>query len=191
MQRMGVLCFGAAVTSTLILLCALPAAAHKKKTPADRSLCKANFSVVQEDALKNITQGLSKKDAKWFEKDIQKKYPDVCYVPAAPDVPLVFFLTVTPDVYHGTKVVTDSQTNDSPVSGTVTNEDGSTSSVDGTVTTTTTSSTAVPYSFRYGIFTLAIETKQPHGKWIVRHRFQQRGIYHTLYGIPLGKLSRA
>ena len=177
MRRRGVLCFGAAVTSILILLCALPATAHKKKTPADRSLCKANFSVVQEDALKNITQGLSKKDAKWFEKDIQKKYPDVCYVPPAPDVSLVFLVTVTAAVYHGTR------SENEPVDGTVTDQNGNDAgTVDGSVATT------VPYSKDYGIFTLTVETKPPGAKWKPLRRFQQKGLYktYTSFDIPLG-----
>ncbi len=52
--------------------------------------------------------------------------------------------------------------------------------------TTSTTSTAVPYSFEYGIYTLSVERQQRDGSYVVLHRFQQRGIYHTLYGIPLG-----
>jgi hypothetical protein len=44
----------------------------------------------------------------------------------------------------------------------------------------------VPYSFEYGIYTLSVERQQRDGSYVVLHRFQQRGIYHTLYGIPLG-----
>ena len=182
MRRMGVLCFGVAVTLTLILLSAASAIAQDKKPSGkeslNRSACKVKFSVVAEDTLKNLTQGLSDKDAKWFEKKIEKKYPDVCYVPPAQDVPLVFLVTVAPDVYHGTRVYTS----ENPVSGTATDQDGNTSQINGTAT----SSTAVPYSFKYRIFTLAIEKAQPDGKWKVLHRFQQDGIYNTLYGIPLG-----
>lgn len=177
------------MSTSVVLLCAFVAtgkdASAQKKTDKELS-CKSYFSVVSEDTLKNIQQGLPKKDVEWFEKKIEKKYPDVCYAPPSPDVPLVFFISVTPDVYHGTRVVTNTQTQDSPVSGTVTDQNGDTSTVDGTVTTTTTSSTAVPYSFKYGIFTLAVETAQPDKKWKVVHRFQQDGIYSTYLGIPLG-----
>jgi hypothetical protein len=44
----------------------------------------------------------------------------------------------------------------------------------------------VPYSFEYGIYTLSVERQQSDGSYVALHRFQQRGIYHTLYGIPLG-----
>ena len=52
--------------------------------------------------------------------------------------------------------------------------------------TTTTTSTAVPYSFEYGIYTLSVERQQKDGSYLVLHRFQQKGIYRTLYGVPLG-----
>jgi hypothetical protein len=161
----------------------IPGWAKKRDTVTP---CQTKFTVIQEDTLKNITQGLTKKQLEWFDNKTQKKYPDVCYVPPAPNVPLVFFIIVTPDVYHGTRVETDRETHDSPVTGTVTNPDGSTSDIDGTVKTTTTSSTAVPYTVHYGIYTLTVETGEGPDKWKVRHRFQQRGLYNTLAGIPLG-----
>lgn len=176
-------CLLAVAACAPLLVSAQKASTEKK--PAEAT-CAVKFSVVTEDVLKNINQGLSEKDAKWFEKKIQKKYPDVCYAAPSPDIRLVFYITATPAVYHGTRVVTDSQSNDSPVSGTVTNEDGSTSTVDGTVTTTSTSSTAVPYSVNYAIFTLTVETEQPEEKWKPLRRFQQKGLYNTYLGIPLG-----
>lgn len=186
MRRMGVLCLGTAV----LFLCAASSATQegksvKKKSP-DNPACKVNFTVVSEDTLKNTQQGLAPKDAQWFEKKIEKKYPDVCYVAPGPDVPLVFLVTVTPDIYHGTRVVTNTQTQDSPVTGTVTDQNGETSNVNGTVTTTTSSSTAVPYSVKYGIFTLTVEETQRNEKWKPLHRFQQDGLYSTYLGIPLG-----
>lgn len=144
------------------------------------------FTVVTKDRLDNVKQGLSADDVKWFQKNLAKKYPGVCYAEPAPTVPVVFYITVTPDVYHGTRVVTDTSRHSDPVSGTVTEQDGSTSQVSGTVETTTTSSTAVPYSVDYGIFTLAVERRRSDGKFDVAHRFQQKGLYNTLYGIPLG-----
>jgi hypothetical protein len=95
-------------------------------------------------------------------------------------------IIVTPDTYHGTRVVTDTETHNSPVSGTVTDQEGNTADIDATVKTTTTSSTAVPYSFDYGIYTLSVERQLPDGKYVVLHRFEQKGIYNTLYGVPLG-----
>ncbi len=162
-----------------LVFIAVPALANQQKPPAS---CKTKFTVVREDALQNVTQGLPPKDVEWFQKKIQKKYPEVCYAAPGPDVPLVFYLTLTPDTYHGTRVVTQSQ--ESPVTGTVTDTNGNTSQVSGT--TTTTSSTAVPYTVNYFIFTLSVETLQPDGKWQVRHRFSQRGLYNTYAGIPLG-----
>jgi hypothetical protein len=149
--------------------------------------CQTQFTVVREDALKNLTQGLSRKQAEWYEKKIQKKYPDVCYVDPAPYVRLVFFITVTPAVYHGTHVYTQTETHDNPVDATATDQDGNQYDVDGTVTTTSTTSTAVPYSVNYGIYRLTLETREGPHEWKARRRFQQRGLYGRIYGIPVGK----
>jgi TPR repeat protein len=54
------------------------------------------------------------------------------------------------------------------------------------VDTTTTSSTPVPYSFEYGIFTLTVQSRRNDGTLQAVQTFQQKGIYNTLYGIPLG-----
>jgi hypothetical protein len=130
---------------------------------------------VQEDSLKNITQGLTEKDAKWFEKKIQKEYPDVCYVAPNPDVPLVFLVTVTPAVYQGTR------SENEPVDAQVKDQNGNEAgTVDGTVKTT------IPYDVDYGVFTLTVQIAQPEGKWKPLHRFQQKGLYNTYLGIPLG-----
>jgi hypothetical protein len=144
------------------------------------------FTVVMKDRLDNVKQGLSADDVKWFQKKLAKKYPGVCYAEPASTVPVVFYVTVTPDVYHGTRVVNNTSTQSNPVSGTVTDSSGNTSQVNGTVETTTTTSTAVPYSVPYGIYTLSVERRTSDGKFDVVHRFQQRGLYGTLYGIPLG-----
>jgi hypothetical protein len=143
-RRMCVARFGSTATLVLVLLFSRFAMAQSKNLQGEKdgAQCKFSFSVVTEDTLKNITQGLPQKDAEWFEKKIQNKYPDVCYVAPNPDVPLVFFILVTPDVYHGTHVVTSTNTQESPVSGTITDENGNTSTLSGTETTTTQSSTA-------------------------------------------------
>ena len=166
-----------------LALLAVPAAA-KKRDPVVP--CQTQFTVVQQDILKNVRQGLSKEQMKWFDKKLQEKYPDVCYVAPSADVRLVFYIIITPDVYHGTRVETNTETHDSPVSGTVTDENGNTSDINGTAKTTTTSSTAVPYTVHYGIYTLTVQTNDGPGKWTARHRFQQRGLYNTLAGIALG-----
>lgn len=149
-----------------------------------RGPCATVYSVISQDALGNVQQGLSNsKSLKWADKDLEKKYPDVCY--AAPDqsVKTVLVITVTPATYHGTRVETETQT--SPTSGTISDNSGEqVGSYEGTQTTTT--STAVPYSFEYGRYVLTVETLGDDGKPIVRHRFQQNGIYRTMYGIPLG-----
>jgi hypothetical protein len=144
------------------------------------------FTVVFRDKLNNIKQGLSAEDVKWFEKTVGRRYPGVCYVDPAPSVAVVFYISVTPATYHGARVVTSRETHEGPISGTVTDQDGGTSQLSGEVETTTTSSTAVPYSFEYGVFTLSVERRQDDGRFQVAHRFQQKGLYHTLYGIPLG-----
>lgn len=100
------------------------------------------FTVVTRDKLNNVKQGISADDAKWVQKTFPKKYSGVCYAEPAPTVPIVFYITVTPDVYHGTRVVNQTSTHSDPVSGTVTDQEGNTSQVSGNVESTTTSSTA-------------------------------------------------
>ena len=155
------------------------------KTKITQQPC-TSFTVVTRDKLGNVKEGLSADDVKWFQNGIAKEFPGVCYKAPAPTVPVVFFITVTPDVYHGTRVVQNQSAQSNPVSGTVTDQSGNTSQVNGTVETTTTRSTAVPYSVEYGIYTLSVERRRSDGQFDVAHRFQQKGLYNTLYGIPLG-----
>lgn len=170
-------------------LIAASALARKPKAVAP---CQVSFSVVMKDNLGNLTQGLPRKGVNWYQKKVEKKYPDVCYTAPAPDVRLVFFIAVTPAVYHGTRVVTtedESNTHTTgDISGTVTGDvDANLSGdIDLDSRTTTTHSAAVPYSVDYGVYTLTVETSDSPGKWQARRRFQQRGLYRTLYGIPLG-----
>lgn len=144
-----------------------------------QTACAVKYTIIQRDQLGNIQQGVSTaKVAKWLTRDLEKKFPDVCYAAPDPSVPTVLFVTVTAATYHGTRIVSTGGSQ----SGTVTNNDGDTANYSGT----TTSSEAVPYSFQYGRFMLTVESLGANGSVIVRHRFQQDGIYHTLYGIPLG-----
>ncbi|MGH9358935.1 MAG: hypothetical protein ACRD22_05140 [Terriglobia bacterium] len=83
------------------------------------------------------------------------------------------FIAVKAAVYHGTQL------------GQARSETDITGDVNATATTT--SSTAVPYNVDYGIYTLTVETANGTGKWQVRHRFQQKGLYRRMYGIPVGK----
>jgi hypothetical protein len=167
----------------ILILLAIPVGAAAKNKDNGRPPCATTYSVIQEDKLGNVQQGISKsKDLKWADKDLGKKYPDVCYAAPDPSVKTVFVITVAPATYNGTKVVTNTDT--TPTSGTVTDTDGNTATYQGTQTTT--SSTAVPYSFEYGKFMLTVETFGADGKPVVRRRFQQNGIYRTMYGVPLG-----
>jgi len=167
----------------ILMLLAIPVGAAAKNKDNGRPPCATTYSVIQEDTLGNVQQGISKsKDLKWADKDLEKKYPDVCYATPDPSVKTVFVITVAPATYNGTRVVTNTDT--TPTSGTVTDTDGNTATYQGTQTTTT--STAVPYSFEYGKFMLTVETFGADGKPVVRRRFQQNGIYRTMYGVPLG-----
>jgi len=168
----------------VLALAAMPLRLAAKNKDSGRPRCASSYSIVQEDKLGNVQQGLSNpKNVKWVNKELEKKYPDVCYAPPNPSVTTVFVITVTPATYNGTRVVT--HTESTPTSGTVTDTStGQTATYEGTQTST--SSTVVPYSFEYGKFTLTIETFDTDGKPVVRRRFEQKGIYHTMYGIPLG-----
>lgn len=63
--------------------------------------CKVNFSVVWQDKLNNVRQGLSADDLKWFQRKTTKKYPGICYSAPSPSVPLVFFISEV----SGTRVI--------------------------------------------------------------------------------------
>jgi TPR repeat protein len=145
-----------------------------------------NFTVAVKDTLNNVKAGLSADNAKWFREKIAKKYPGACYVDPAPGVPVVFYITMTPDTYHGTRIVNHSSTQSNPVDGTITDQNGNISNINGTEQTTTTTSTAVPYSVDYAIYRLFVERRLGDNKFEVVHTFQQKGLYNTVYGIPLG-----
>jgi len=167
----------------ILMLLTIPVGVAAKNKDNGRLPCATTYSVIQEDTLGNVRQGISKaKDLKWADKDLEKKYPDVCYAAPDPSVKTVFVITVAPATYNGTRVVTTTDT--TPTSGTVTDTDGNTATYQGTQTST--SSTAVPYSFEYGKFMLTVETFGADGKPVVRRKFQQNGIYRTMYGVPLG-----
>jgi len=162
-----------------LLLCVAAATAQSK--PA----C-AQFTIVSQDTLNNVTQGLSADDVRWFERELAKKYPGACYAEPGSAVPVVFYITETAAVHRGTRVVNQTFTQSIPISGTVTDQHTNTSDIDATAYATTTSSTAVPYSFAYGIYTLVVERRVNGGKFELAHTFQQKGLYKTLDGIPLG-----
>jgi hypothetical protein len=143
------------------------------------------FTVVSWDNLNNFTQGLSAADVKWFQKTFAKKFPTICYAEPTLTVPIVFFITVAPDVHHGTRVVNKTSTQTKPVSETITDQHGNTSQISGTEDTTI-SSTAVPNSVEYWIYTLSLARRLIDGTFDVVHTFQQSGRYKPPNGTPLG-----
>src|ERR1700722_11995417 len=59
--------------------------------------CTLKFTVVWKNKLKNLRQGLSSSDLKWFEEKMAKKYPGICYSDPSPSVTFVFFISEVPD----------------------------------------------------------------------------------------------
>ena len=162
-----------------LLLCAVAA-------PAQSQPPCTQFTVVSQDALNNVTQGLSADDVRWFDKELAKKYPGACYSQPAPSVAVVFYITETAAVHRGTRVMNQTFTQAIPISGSVTDQHTNSSDIDAIGYTTSTSSVAIPDSFDYGIYTLAVERRVTSGKFEVARTFQQNGLYKTLDGIPLG-----
>jgi hypothetical protein len=161
----------------VLLVAGCPLAFAKDKS--ESFSCAVKFSIIQKDSLGNVQQGVKDKALKWIQNDLQKRFPDVCYVSPDQPVTVVFLITVQPATYHGTRVVDTSST----TKGTITDdEDGGSASYQGT----TDSSTVVPVQFEYGKFTLSVQTMTSDKRVQVKHRFEQDGIYRTLYGIPLG-----
>jgi hypothetical protein len=151
--------------------------------------CKIPFTVITEDTLGNLDQGLKPKDAEWVRSKLGPKYPDLCYSTSA-DSTLVFFIRITPAVYHGTLPQTNTNTSTAPVSGTITDPNGNVSTISGTEQTTTTTTSQVPYSVNYGVYTLSVEYRGADGRYAVARTFQQEGLYMVaslLWGGGRGK----
>src|SRR5713226_7114709 len=75
----------------ILMLLEISVGAAAKNKDNGRPLCATTYSVIQEDKLGNVQQGISKsKDLKWADKDLGKKYPDVCYAAPDPSVKTVF-----------------------------------------------------------------------------------------------------
>ena len=139
--------------------------------------CKVTFGVVYLDRLNNTNNGIPKKNVKDIEKKLAK-FGDVCYAEdKKPD--LIFFIHTTPAVYHGTHVYTDNSTSAAAVT------DGNGNSAAAAASSSTT--TAVPYTVDYSVFILDIESPQPDGSFKVIRTLDQKGLYHTMYGIGYGK----
>lgn len=154
--------------------------------------CKVLYSMVTEDSLHNINQGLlasgfkQKDGLKWLEK-MYKKYPDVCYVAPNTRESIVFFIIATPAVYHGTQVRTQSNETESTTNGTVRDDDGNSASLHATTSGTTQSSVAVPYEVNYSKFTLTVERRADNATFEPLRRFGVDGLYNTAYGFSWGK----
>ena len=154
--------------------------------------CIVFFSMVEEDSLHNMNQGLEaagikqKDGLKWLEK-MGKKYPEVCYVTPNTRENVVFFITATPAVYHGTRVITQSHNTQSNTTGTVTDNEGNSANVDATTTGTSESSVAVPYDVNYNSYLLTIERRLPNDQFQAVRRFKIEGLYHFAYGFTWGK----
>jgi hypothetical protein len=139
--------------------------------------CKVTFGVVYLDRLNNTNNGIPQKNVKDIEKKLSK-FGDVCYAEdKKPD--LIFFIHTTPAVYHGTHVYTDNSTSAAAVT------DGNGNSAAAAASSSTT--TAVPYTVDYSVFILDIESPQPDGSFKVIRTLDQKGLYHTMYGIGYGK----
>jgi hypothetical protein len=171
-----------AVTVALLLLfVSLATEAH---TSPPTQGCRVSFSVVTVDKLGNMTQGLSEKQRTDIAKKLSKKYPGICYVAPAPTVSPVFLVSMSTSTYHGTRTNSNTNTQDVPVHGTVTDEDNEpVGNYDGTVTQTTTTESTVPVQFDYPVGLLSIEQAQPDGTYKVLHRLQKDGICPAYAGI--------
>ncbi len=169
---------------TIAALLLFGSLATKAQPTSQARTCKVNFSVVTKDKLGNLKQGLSAKQQKDIAKTLSKKYPGICYVAPAPNVSLVFFVSISTSTYHGSRTETNTSTKDVPVHGTITDEYSQpVGDVDGTVTQTTTTESTVPVQFDYPVGLLSIEQAQPDGTYKVLHRLQKKGICPSYAGI--------
>jgi hypothetical protein len=154
-------------------LTAAPALCNKKPVQD----CKLTFGVVYLDRLNNTNNGIPQKNLKDIEKKLSQ-FGDVCYArDKKPD--LIFFIHTTPAVYHGTHVYTDNST----AAAATTDGNGNSAAAAASSSTTT----VVPYSVDYSVFILDIESPQPDGTFKIIRTLDQKGLYHTMYGIGYGK----
>lgn len=166
LRRCVALCFGSMVWA---------GSAYAKTKPAP--VCKVTFSVAYLDRLNNLNQGIPSANRKDIEKKLSE-LGDVCYSDA-PKTDLVFFIHTTPAVYHGTHVYTSNSSSAAAVS------DGNGGGA--AAAASSSSTTAVPYEVDYSVFILDIELPQPDGTFKILRTLDQKGLYHTIYGIGYGK----
>lgn len=171
----------------LALVAAAPALANKK--PVQN--CKVSFAFVYVDRLDNTNRGIQGKQLKQVQDKISK-YGDVCYTADETAADYVFFVHTKPAVYHGVRTTSNTSTDSTPLNGTITDQSGNTSTISGTADTTTTTTSSVPYEVDYSVFILNIIV--PHSKegstektFTTLRSFDQKGLYHTMYGIGYGK----
>lgn len=169
----------------------MPALARKKPVQD----CKVSFAFVYVDRLNNTNRGLQGKQLKEVQ-DKLSNYGDVCYTADELTADYVFFVHTTPAVYHGVRTTsnTSTHTDTNPVSGTITDESGNTSTINGTLDTTTTTATtsSVPYEVDYSVYILNIMVPQikegsKERTFTILRTFDQKGLYRTMYGIGYGK----
>lgn len=156
-----------------LVLCTEVVLASPKPAP----VCRVTFSVAYLDRLNNLNAGIPAANL----RDIQKRLSelgDVCYSPD-PKADLVFFIHTTPAVYHGTHVYTGNSSS----AAAATNSDGSAAAA----AASSSSTTAVPYTVDYSVFILDIEVPQADGTFKILRTLDQKGLYHTIYGIGYGK----
>lgn len=125
------------------------------------------LSVISQDTLGNIREGLSPADQKWFRDKVEKKYPSVCYVAPSPAITLV--LRVADSTYQTTRVVRNTESH--PIEGEVRDSDGNTADISATEKTSTT--TVVPEA--KPIYMLTVELRQPDGSYRILHRIRSYG----------------
>jgi len=183
------------VVMTALVLGLSPLAFGQKPEVKYPASCKVFYSVLREDALHNVNQGIvavfstsgtysskekspqhaAKGAAKWL-KQMAKEYPDVCYASPNTTESVEFVIATTPAVYHGTDVENESHT--------FTNSNGD--------TIQTTSSVAVPYETNYNVLTLTVEKEKADGKYEVLRRFQMSSLHpvFSVAGIPCASFGK-
>lgn len=171
---------------SVLLLLASPAFA---KNPPQT--CTVKFGFAYTDKLDNSYRGIQGKELRQTQ-DKLKKYGDVCYTADETSADYIFFVHTKPAVYHGvhTTSSTSTSTETNPVSGTITDENGNRSRVNGTVETTTTTKTSssVPEEVEYDVYILDIMVPSRDRTTYTRLRtFDQKSLHSTMYGIGYGK----
>jgi len=139
--------------------------------------CKVTFAVVYLDRLNNTNNSVPTKSLKDVEKKLGR-YGDVCYA-GDKKADLIFFIHTTPAVDHGTHVYTDNSTSAAAAT------DGSGNAA--AAAASSSSTTVVPYDVDYSVFILDIESPQPDGTYKIVRTLDQKGLYHTMYGVGYGK----